>query len=245
MAKGDTLGSVTGPQQLERLDHLRQSERRAASSRVASVIGHVIGTPLNVIAGRAGLIRASGDLEQSAEHARRIEQQVSRLADRVRHLIDALTAPELEPGFRPAVSVVTEAMQLYEPIAAQRGVGLSCSAEPRSSDEIDGASGLVVLTSLLSLATRTAAPGARILLDVEPTAPGVRFSLTIPGLDLSDVRIDRLDPPAHAGPEIQDALQVLTVCYALAARHGGSLKVARGPAPATVELECPSPHRQG
>src|SRR6185312_4299117 len=75
-------------------DHLRQTEIRATSARVASVIGHLIGTPLNVIAGRAALIRSNPSAEYSIENARRIEEQVERLAQRIRRLIEYLTAPE-------------------------------------------------------------------------------------------------------------------------------------------------------
>src|SRR5688500_10143930 len=90
-------GPDTPDRLLALLDELRQAERRAAISRVASVIGHLIGTPLNVIAGRAALIRANPSPEAALENAQRIEQQVERLALRIRRLIDYLTAPEPEP----------------------------------------------------------------------------------------------------------------------------------------------------
>src|SRR5690606_16565407 len=69
------------------LDELRQSERRAAISRVASVIGHLIGTPLNVIAGRAALIRANPTPESAAEHAAPFAELVERRARRPRRFI--------------------------------------------------------------------------------------------------------------------------------------------------------------
>ena len=60
---------------LARLDTLRQAERRAASARMVSVAGHLIGTPLNVIAGRAALIRSNPAPEAVEENVRRIEEQ--------------------------------------------------------------------------------------------------------------------------------------------------------------------------
>src|SRR5690348_18408500 len=84
----------TPEQKLALFDDLRQAERRAVSSRVASVIAHLIGTPLHVIAGRASLIRAAPKDDSVAENARRIEEQVERLAARIRALIDYLTLPE-------------------------------------------------------------------------------------------------------------------------------------------------------
>src|SRR3954470_12295030 len=73
---------------LARLDNLREAERRAASARMISVAGHLVGTPLNVIAGRAALIRSNPSPEAIEENVRRIEEQVERLALRIRRLID-------------------------------------------------------------------------------------------------------------------------------------------------------------
>lgn len=241
-SNGESRGSLTGGTKLDRLDGLRQAERRAAISRVASVIGHLIGTPLNVIAGRAGLIRASKDATTSAEHAKRIEQQVSQLAERVRQLIDALTAPEPAAQFRPANSVVGEALELYQPVALERRVELSSKDGVPPTWEIDAASGLLVLTSLLSLATRTAGRGAHVVLESETSPIGVRFSLTIPGLDLGDIQIDRLEPPSPSNPRTVDALQVIGVCQTIVSRHGGSLDVTRSPDRATVRFDCVARH---
>ena len=73
----DTEAQQIADDRLVLLDRLRQAERLAVSSRVASVIGHLIGTPLNVIAGRAALIRANPSDESTIENARRIEEQVT------------------------------------------------------------------------------------------------------------------------------------------------------------------------
>src|SRR3954470_23295179 len=73
---------------LARLDNLRRAERRAASARMVSVAGHLAGTPLNVIAGRAALIRVNPSPEAIEENVRRIEEQVERMAMRIRRLVD-------------------------------------------------------------------------------------------------------------------------------------------------------------
>src|SRR5213075_1661068 len=83
---------------LSRLDDLRHAERRAASARMVSVAGHLIGTPLNVIAGRAALIRSNPTPESVEENVRRIEEQVERLAQRIRRLIDYFGMGEPEAG---------------------------------------------------------------------------------------------------------------------------------------------------
>jgi signal transduction histidine kinase len=217
------------------LDDLRQAERRAVSSRVASVIAHLIGTPLHVISGRASLIRSVPGAGNVAENARRIEEQVDRLAKRIRALIDYLTAPEPAPQQEPVPEVVGGALSLYVPIAQARGIELKLLGDLPDAN-VDGTSALIVLTSLFSLATRVAPAGAVTELAVTTAEDGrVAFELTVPGLEPPRGRIDSLEPPEqpeHVGIE---ELQVLSVCSAIVRRSGGQLEVTHdGPGRAKI-----------
>jgi signal transduction histidine kinase len=236
------------PEAIERkfalLDHLRQTELRATSSRVASVIGHLIGTPLNVIAGRAALIRANPSAEYSIENARRIEEQVERLAQRIRRLIEYLTAPEPAGEPRDVAQLVEDAISLYAPIAAQRGVVLGPPAETPTGVTVDGTSTLVVLTSLLSLGMRIAPRGSAVTLGITPgtpTADGdvVVFEVKVPKMEPTRARIDRLEPPDDDERINAEHLQVLSVCYAIARRNGGRVEVVPDPPDgASIRFEC-------
>lgn len=224
---------------LARLDWLRSAERRAAISRVASVIAHLIGTPLNVIAGRAALIRANPSPESVGENARRIEEQVDKLAQRIRKLIDYLTSPEPTSERTSAASVVGEALSLYQPIARLKGVELGASGE-LPTYKVEENSTMVILTSLLSLAVRLAPAAARVELGFEEL-PNHRlaFELSMPGFAAPNAPIDRLDPPESGERASAEPLQVLTVCYAIAKRSGGTLEVvAKAPDLNAVRFEC-------
>jgi len=173
--------------QLALLDTMRFAERCAAVSQVASVIAHVIGTPLQVIAGRAALIRFNPHAETVAENARKIEEQVERLAQRIRRLMEYVTSPEPDMEPLQVDILVAEALSLYEPIATRAGLQIaSIDACPEAM--VDGTPTLVILTSLLSLAIRTAKAGERIELEIKAHGnDNIGFELTIPGLDQVDV----------------------------------------------------------
>lgn len=222
---------------LSLLDDLRQAERRAVSSRVASVVAHLIGTPLHVIAGRASLIRGAPTDASVAENARRIEEQVEKLARRIRALIDYLMLPEPDTAPEHAENVVVLALSVYSPVAVERGVEIRRVGEPLSEVNIDGASAMIVLTSLLSLATRITPPGqaselgARVAEDQR-----VLFELTVPGLALPAARIDTLEPPEQIDPARVEELQVLSVCSAIARRSNGSIEVTAGTKPGRTTI---------
>jgi signal transduction histidine kinase len=226
---------------LTRLDELRQAERRAASARVASVIGHLIGTPLNVIAGRAALIRSNPTADAVTENARRIEEQVERLAQRIRGLIEYLGVSDPPLAARSVGQVIDEAMALYEPLMKSRGLSVARKVDGVGQANVDLHASLLVLTSLLSLAARSSKSGAVIELDAEAGgARTVAFRLTVPAVPPPPARVDRLEPPEGAGYEA-DAMQVLSICFATARRCGGSFDAGAAPSGdgLVARFECP------
>lgn len=227
---------------LARADDLRQAERRAASARMVSVAGHLIGTPLNVIAGRAALIRSNPTPEAIEENVRRIEEQVERLALRIRRLIDYFDLPQ--PGIerRQVGEVVRECSELYGPVAEFKGVALELTAQGVETVSVEASLSPLVLTTLLSLAVRSAAPGQSVRLVASEHGPKmVAFELGLPGLDAPPTNFDRLEPPEHGLRYDPGALEAFWTCLGIARRLAGAFsvtKAATGPG-VTARFECP------
>jgi two-component system NtrC family sensor kinase len=229
------------PALLARLDQLRQAERRAASARMVSVIGHMIGTPLNVIAGRAALIRTNAAPEAVNENVRRIEEQVERLSQRIRRLIDYFGLVDATPDPRPLLEVLAESVALYGPVAAEKGISIEVRNQDVGSMRIDHSVSQLVLTTLLSLAMRTTPAGGAVSISaVENGSKTVLFELGLPGVAVPPNRVDRLEPPEHGVLYDADAMEVLSICLGLARRGGGGLDVqpAANGAGVMIRFEC-------
>jgi signal transduction histidine kinase len=211
---------------LGRLDSLRQAERRTASARMVTVIGHLIGTPLNVIAGRASLLTPEASPEVLLENARRIEGQVERLSQRIRRLVDYFGAPEPPPELSPLSQIVEESLELYRPIAELRGVAIELEPHNLGSARINCSLGLLSLTALLSLAIRTTPEGQRITLAVRDAGPRrLALELGMLGVATPPERFERLELPDRGYDA--DTLEVLSLGVGLARRNGGSLQVTK------------------
>jgi signal transduction histidine kinase len=227
---------------LARLNQLRSAERRAASARMVSVIGHLIGTPLNVIAGRAALIRTGNPSPEAIEeNSRRIEEQVERLSQRIRRLIDYFGLAESTAEPRALAEVLDDCLALYRPVAEQQGVTLQVSASELSTARIDASLVLLVMTTLLSLAIRTAEAGAVVSVTSSERGPkALLLELNAPGLPPPPGRLDRLEPPEPGVRYDAGALETLWLCLGLAKRSGGSFDVvaATSGAGSTLRLEC-------
>ena len=85
---------------LELYDALAQHQLRDAGAEVAAAIAHAVGTPLNVISGRAELIRH--DPSNALTQVARIEEQVKKLANGLRQLVDYLAIPDPRVAQRSA-----------------------------------------------------------------------------------------------------------------------------------------------
>ncbi len=97
----DLYGRLVKEQQ-ERLNlerSLRQSDKLASVGQLAAGLAHEIGTPLNIIGGRAEfLLRRSRSPEEISENLQIIRSQIDRIAGIVRQLLEF--SRRREPAFR-------------------------------------------------------------------------------------------------------------------------------------------------
>ncbi len=112
-------------ERIRAIEQLRHADRLATVGKLASGIAHELGTPLNVCAGRAKLIQqgdARGD--DAASGARIIVEQVDRMANIIRQLLDfsrRQDAPKTESDLAAAASAT---VSMLAPLAAKRRIDL-------------------------------------------------------------------------------------------------------------------------
>jgi len=217
---------VTAPQDpldtslLERLDWLYQRQLRQAAAEVAAAIAHAAGTPLNVISGRAELLRQ--DPASAAAQVTRMEEQVRKLADGLRQFVDYLTLEDRAARHdRLAAQVLAELLQLVQPLARSRQVEIATDAAQLGAASIDEQS-LSNLVALLSWATRCVATGSRITLRATAVADGAWFELQVPVIVPPAVwRLEHFG--ARTTGEDSEPFRLLAICAAVARGQGGKL----------------------
>jgi signal transduction histidine kinase len=110
---------------IQALEQLRHVDRLQTVGRLASGIAHELGTPLNVVSGRAGLIE-SGKLGpgQVAESAEIIRTQAERMTHIIRQLLDFARRRTSEKQVLDIGKVVANTCELVAPAARKQGVVL-------------------------------------------------------------------------------------------------------------------------
>jgi hypothetical protein len=167
---------------LELYDTLAQYQLRDAGAEVAAAIAHAVGTPLNVISGRAELIRH--DPSNALAQVARIEDQVKKLANGLRQLVDYLAVPD--PRIPPRPPTVSRRTPADGTPAEARGAAPARAAGPARSP----------VDTSLEVASDSAIVDARAVLEdvlalTRPLAAATAVELAADGDGLNGARVER------------------------------------------------------
>ena len=217
--------------ELLRREQLHREQLRHTAAEIAAAIAHAAGTPLNVISGRVELIRQ--DPAGAGAQLDRIEEQVYKLADGLRELIDYLTPVSEARDPALARTVLDELLTWSRPLATQQGVELSVDSSALGAVWVHRGPLLANLETLVSWATLCVAalPGpARepLVLEARVVKGVATFELCVPGVPVVEGwRLERFESrPSSADTE---PYRTLSICAAVARGQGGKLQTEAAP----------------
>jgi two-component system NtrC family sensor kinase len=133
------------------LEQLRHADRLMTVGKLASGIAHELGTPLNVVSARAGMI-ADGETTaaESVAYARIIGQACEQMTRIIRQLLDFARPRGPERAPEDVRRIVERTLALLEPIAAKKSVSVSLRAGAAPAiAELDAGQVQQVVTNLV------------------------------------------------------------------------------------------------
>jgi signal transduction histidine kinase len=226
------------------LEQLRHADRLSTVGKLASGIAHELGTPLNVVAGRAAMICSdSEDSDESAKHARIILERAEHMTNLIHQLLH-FSRRDLKKGETGIYALVVEAVSLVEPLAQSKGVILNLEASPEQDlvASIDAGQVLQVLTNLLvngiqampsGGALRIAASSEVFHQPADPkSAPGryVGLSVEDEGAGIAQAQIDKIFDPFFTTKSDSEGTGLgLSICHGIVQEHGGWIDVESKP----------------
>ena len=137
---------------LKTLDQLRHTERLSTFGLISADIAHEIGTPLNVVDGRAKMIINEGlSSEEIVSCATIIKNQAERMATIIRQLLDFTRRPRRHISLENITLHIKQVFQLLHPMASKQNVSLSLTKPDDTVVllSVDGSQIQQVLTNLL------------------------------------------------------------------------------------------------
>jgi signal transduction histidine kinase len=226
------------------LEQLRHADRLRTVGRLAAGIAHELGTPLNVISGRAGLI-ASGrlDADASRSSATTIKNETDRMAAIIRQLLDFARRNTPHRKSIDLPSLTRQTIQLLEPIAEKRQSSIALTeAPPQLSVSVDSGQIQQVLTNLIVNGVESMPNGGQVELKIEQVMACPPESAN--GPDVACARIAVLDHGEGMPPEVLDQVFEpffttkdvgegtglgLSIAYSIVQEHGGWIDVSSQP----------------
>ena len=229
------------------VEQLRHSDRLRTVGRLASGVAHELGTPLNVVSGRAEMIAEGGlTAEEIAASAQAIRHESRRMADLIQRLLDFARRKTPEKKMTDLMQLVTNTAQLIEPIAKKSQVELTVTERKDPCPvEIDAAQIQQVFTNVIVNAIQSMPHGGRVTINVagrqtrseiESDAEDfVVATIKDSGIGISDDQLDQIFEPFFTTKETGEGTGLgLSIAQRIVEEHGGRIEVDSNPGTSTT-----------
>ena len=221
----------------EALERLRHADRLSTVGRLASSMAHELGTPLNIVSGRAKMIAADETLPREVlENAGSIIEQAQRMTEIIRDVLDFARRKEPERVDTRIRDVLEHAVSLMEPICDDRNVDMVVLGRGETMARIDPGKVLQVLTNLMMNSVHAMPEGGTITLRVDrkhvadpkdrhaSEGDFVKISVEDEGVGISPERLDDIFQAFFTTKKEGTGLG-LSVCHGIVREHGGWIEV--------------------
>ena len=212
---------------LEAVEQLRHSDRLNSVGRMAAGIAHEIGTPLNVVIGRAQLIQRS---EQASDQVRGdaevIHSEADRIAGIVRGLLGFTHARKSELTVQPINQLLASTVEWMQPMAKKHNALLSLEiCDDPLTVNIDSAQMQQVWTNLILNAIQSTDHDGRI--EVRATASGEMVEISISdngsGMKLEDQ--EHVFEPFFTTKDVGEGTGLgLSISHGIVNEHKGEIR---------------------
>jgi two-component system NtrC family sensor kinase len=227
---------------MQALEQLRHADRLATVGRLAAGLAHELGTPLNVVGGRAKLIQKSADATDTIrENARIVGDQTQRVAQIIRQLLDFARTGEARKMPADLSQVLREVVTLLEPMAKKRAVNLELDVPDELPEVLmDRAQIQQVVSNLIVNALQATERAGSVRVSAEPAclnqgdggAPSyIRLVVADNGTGMPpEVRARVFEPFFTTRPVGEGTDLGLSVAWGIVNEHGGriDLETAEG-----------------
>jgi len=207
---------------------LRHADRLTTVGQLSAGMAHELGTPLNVISGRAGLIAQRVDDDSSvAADAQTIREQARRITAIVQRMLQFSRRETPKLGVHDLVAVVRGCVDLLGMVATKADVEIQFRVEGPSLDvRIDPEQMRQVVTNLMMNAIQAMPTGGTLTLLVKFQADEVQIQVEDAGQGITTEALPRLfDPFFTTKPVGKGTGLGLSVVHGIVKDHGGTLAV--------------------
>jgi signal transduction histidine kinase len=236
------------------IEQLRHADRLSTVGKLASGIAHELGTPLNVVSGRAQLIAESvqaggadriggAAILDVTDNVRIIVEQTRRMSAIIRQLLDFARRRGARKASYDLRQLVAQTVSMLQPLAEKRGVALAIEATTApASAQVDASQIQQVLTNIVVNAIQSMPKGGTVTISLRPSSAqpppgaevteGARFEIAVrdQGDGIAPEVLPHVFEPFFTTKAVGEATGLgLSVAYGIVQEHGGFITVESEP----------------
>jgi len=241
--------------QIAAIEQVRHADRLSTVGKLASGIAHELGTPLNVVSGRAQLIQESvpvggsdkvgaAELQEVADHARIIVEQSRRMSAIIRQLLDFARRRGVQKAAYDLRQLVAQTVSMLQNLAEKRRVAFV--VEPTSAPacaQVDASQIQQVLTNVVVNAIQSMPKGGTVTISLQPSSAqssppdagsttGEHWEIAVKdaGDGIAPEVLPHVFEPFFTTKAVGEATGLgLSVAYGIVNEHGGFITVDSKP----------------
>jgi two-component system NtrC family sensor kinase len=240
LVEADALVDTAHKRRLDALEQLRHADRLRTVGQLASGLAHELGTPLNVVSGRARLIEeADGATDEIADDARIILDQTARITALVKQLLGFARRSRPRDEAADLATIASRVAHLLTPIAGKSGITIEFSAPSGPCvTRCDAFLFEQALTNVVLNGLQAMAAGGTLRMEVfrkmatppkSASSTPERFGVvrvTDTGRGIEPADLERIFDPFFTTKDIGEGTGLgLSVVYGILEDHGGFIEV--------------------
>jgi signal transduction histidine kinase len=217
-------------------EQLRQTERLAELGTLASGMAHEIGTPMNVILGRAEYLMQRTQEEQTKKGLETIVTQVERITKIMNQL---LTFARRRPSERQPIDLeqtVRDCLEVMSERIMRHGIEIETDFDPTLPPvHADQDHMSQVLLNLFINAVQAMPEGGRLRVGLAGTDNHATITVADSGHGISPEHLSKIFDPFFTTKEVGKGTGLgLTVVHGIIQEHGGSITAKSEPGQGTT-----------
>lgn len=233
--------ALEGERRLAAVHALRHADRLGTVGQLAAGVAHELGTPLNVVQGRAQLVELdAGASEETRRSARVISDQVTRMSQIIRQLLDFARSKPSDTALSKPLVVAEKAVDLLRAMAKSADVRLevdaATGARTLAAPISEGLLGQVLTNLVVNAIHASEGMSERIVVRVASTerapplggetGPRVAISVEDHGRGIDPAHIDHVFEPFFTTKDVGKGSGLgLSVSYGITRDAGGWIEV--------------------
>jgi len=222
-------------QRIEALEQLRHADRLKTVGQLAAGFAHEVGTPLNVVTGRASMILTDKSMSQEKvwENAEAIQSESERISAIIKKLLDFARRGGSQKTVGDLRQVVHHAVDLVQPLAAKRNNMIQVDLPDSPAEcEFDFNQMQQVMMNLIDNAVDASQPGDTIEINLAPAHDANRWVLDVidHGEGVDPASRSSIFEPFFTTKDVGAGTGLgLSIVYGIVQEHGGSIELKSEP----------------